>query len=98
MRPVIQVSGVHKTYGRTVAVDEVSFEVNNGEIFGLIGPNGAGKTTTVEILEGMRTPDRGGIGRAAVLLGGEPAVEARRDVLGVDLERAVERRLGVMPN
>jgi ABC-2 type transport system ATP-binding protein len=46
--PAIQVSGVRKTYGRTVAVDEVSFEVHDGEIFGLIGPNGAGKTTTTE--------------------------------------------------
>ncbi len=55
MRPVIQVSGVRKTYGRTVAVDEVSFEVNDGEIFGLIGPNGAGKTTTMECIEGLRT-------------------------------------------
>ena len=40
MRPVIQVSGIRKTYGSTAAVDEVSFEVNDGEIFGLIGPNG----------------------------------------------------------
>src|SRR5438046_8440383 len=61
MRPVIQVSGVRKTYGPTVAVDEVSFEVNDGEIFGLIGPNGAGKTTTMECVEGLRTPDRGSI-------------------------------------
>ena len=61
MRPVIQVSGVRKTYGQTVAVDEVSFEVNEGEIFGLIGPNGAGKTTTMECIEGLRTPDRGAI-------------------------------------
>jgi ABC-2 type transport system ATP-binding protein len=59
MRPVIKVSGVRKTYGSTVAVDEVSFEVNDGEIFGLIGPNGAGKTTTMECIEGLRTRDRG---------------------------------------
>jgi ABC-type branched-subunit amino acid transport system ATPase component len=50
---VIQVSGIRKTYGRTVAIDEVSFEVNDGEIFGLIGPNGAGKTTTMECVEGL---------------------------------------------
>jgi ABC-2 type transport system ATP-binding protein len=61
MRPVIQVSGVRKTYGRTVAVDEVSLEVSEGEIFGLIGPNGAGKTTTMECIEGLRRPDRGTI-------------------------------------
>jgi ABC-2 type transport system ATP-binding protein len=53
MGPVIQVSGVRKTYGKTVAVDEVSFEVHDGEIFGLIGPNGAGKTTAMECIEGL---------------------------------------------
>jgi ABC-2 type transport system ATP-binding protein len=61
MRPVIQVSKVRKTYGQMVAVDGVSFEVNDGEIFGLIGPNGAGKTTTMECIEGLRRPDRGTI-------------------------------------
>jgi ABC-2 type transport system ATP-binding protein len=61
MRPVIQVSKVRKAYGKTLAVDEVSFEVDDGEIFGLIGPNGAGKTTTMECIEGLRRPDRGAI-------------------------------------
>src|ERR1700728_3628938 len=61
MSAVIQVSKVRKTYGATVAVDELSFEVWDGEIFGLIGPNGAGKTTTMECIEGLRTPDRGTI-------------------------------------
>ena len=56
---VIHVSNIRKTYGRTVAVDDVSFDVHDGEIFGLIGPNGAGKTTTMECVEGLRTPDRG---------------------------------------
>ena len=56
MRPVIEVSGVRKTYGATVAVAEASFEVHEGEIFGLIGPNGAGKTTTMECIEGLRRP------------------------------------------
>ncbi len=50
-RSVIQVSGIRKSYGATVAVADVSFEVNEGEIFGLIGPNGAGKTTTMECVE-----------------------------------------------
>jgi ABC-2 type transport system ATP-binding protein len=59
--PVIRVSGVRKTYGTTVAVHDVSFDVNDGEIFGLIGPNGAGKTTTMECIEGLRRPDRGAI-------------------------------------
>src|ERR1043166_5711358 len=60
-RPVIQVSGIRKTYGATVAVSEVSFEVSEGEIFGLIGPNDAGKTTTMECVEGVRRPDAGQI-------------------------------------
>ena len=68
MHPVIQVCGIRKTYGSTLAVDEVSFEVNHGEIFGLIGPNGAGKTTTMECIEGLRRPDRGTIFRCWVLI------------------------------
>jgi len=58
---VVQVSGIRKTYGATVALDNVSFEVQRGEIFGLIGPNGAGKTTMLECVEGLRKPDRGTI-------------------------------------
>jgi ABC-2 type transport system ATP-binding protein len=57
--PVIQVEGLYKNYGTVEALRGVSFEVEEGEVFGLLGPNGAGKTSTVEILEGMRTPDRG---------------------------------------
>jgi len=59
MEPIIQVEKLHKTYGETVAVDQVSFEVQEGEIFGMVGPNGAGKTTTIECLEGLRKPDQG---------------------------------------
>jgi ABC-2 type transport system ATP-binding protein len=59
MRPVIEVEHLGKRYGSTVAVEDVSFEVQEGEIFGIIGPNGAGKTTTVECLEGLRAPDTG---------------------------------------
>ena len=59
MSPVIEVRQLHKRYGDTVAVDDISFEVQRGEIFGILGPNGAGKTTTVECLEGLRAPYRG---------------------------------------
>jgi len=60
-RFAIQVSRIRKTYGATVAVSEVSFDVSEGEVFGLIGPNGAGKTTTMECVEGVRRPDGGEI-------------------------------------
>ncbi|KOU45151.1 ABC transporter ATP-binding protein [Streptomyces sp. WM6378] len=59
--PIIEVTGVRKTYGRRPAVDGVSFAVEEGEIFGILGPNGAGKTTTVECIEGLRVPDAGTI-------------------------------------
>ena len=53
MDTIVQVEGLHKAYGATVAVDDVSFEVREGEIFGMVGPNGAGKTTTIKILAGL---------------------------------------------
>jgi ABC-2 type transport system ATP-binding protein len=59
MTPTIAVSDLHKHYGATRAVDGVSFEVRQGEFFGILGPNGAGKTTTLEIIEGLRKPDSG---------------------------------------
>jgi ABC-2 type transport system ATP-binding protein len=59
MDAIVQVDGLRKVYGTTVAVDGISFAVREGEIFGIVGPNGAGKTTTIECLEGLRVPDRG---------------------------------------
>jgi ABC-2 type transport system ATP-binding protein len=94
MRSVIQVSGVRKTYGRTVAVDEVSFEVNDGEIFGLIGPNGAGKTTTMECIEGLRRPDRGTI--SVLDLDPFRDVYKLQDRIGVQLQQAqLQKRIKV---
>ena len=61
MTKVIEVRNLHKEYGPTVAVDDVSFSVSEGEIFGILGPNGAGKTTSVECVEGLRAADRGTI-------------------------------------
>jgi ABC-2 type transport system ATP-binding protein len=93
-RPVIVVHGIRKTYGRTVAVDEVSFEVDEGEIFGLIGPNGAGKTTTMECVEGLRKPDRGSIS----VLGFDPYRQTRQlqDRIGVQLQAAqLQKRIKV---
>jgi ABC-2 type transport system ATP-binding protein len=92
--PVIQVSGIRKTYGATVAVSEVSFEVSEGEIFGLIGPNGAGKTTTMECVEGVRRPDRGAIS----ILGLDPFrdVVQVQNRIGVQLQQAqLQKRIKV---
>ncbi|MGA7885136.1 MAG: ABC transporter ATP-binding protein [Acidobacteriaceae bacterium] len=93
-RAVIQVHSIRKTYGATVAVSDISFEVREGEIFGLIGPNGAGKTTTMECVEGLRRPDRGTI----FILGLDP----RRDIyrlqnhIGVQLQQAqLQKRIKV---
>ena len=61
MNPIVRVEELRKTYGTTTAVDNISFEVLEGEIFGIVGPNGAGKTTTIECLEGIRKPDSGRI-------------------------------------
>jgi ABC-2 type transport system ATP-binding protein len=58
-RPIIQVKNLVKTYGDLVAVDDISFEVKRGEVFGILGPNGAGKTTTLEIIETI-TPKTAG--------------------------------------
>ena len=82
--PIIQVQGLSKRYGDQVAVDDVSFSVSQGEVFGILGPNGAGKTTTVEILEGMRTPDSG----SATVAGMDVATEPQRvkAVIGVQLQ------------
>ena len=57
----INVTGLHKSYAQTHAVDDVSFDVERGEVFALLGPNGAGKTTTIEILEGFVHRDKGDV-------------------------------------
>jgi ABC-2 type transport system ATP-binding protein len=93
-QPVIQVAGCRKTYGATVAVDDVSFDVHDGEIFGLIGPNGAGKTTTMECVEGLRVPDRGRI----TVLGLDPFRDIYRlqQRVGVQLQQAqLQKRIKV---
>ena len=91
---VIRVSELRKAYGSTLAVDNVSFEVKTGEIFGLIGPNGAGKTTTMECVEGLRTPDRGTVS----VVGLDPRRDAHRlqERVGVQLQQAqLQKRIKV---
>jgi ABC-2 type transport system ATP-binding protein len=93
-RPAIQVAGIRKSYGKLVAVHDVSFDVHDGEIFGLIGPNGAGKTTTMECVEGIRTPDRGTI----TVLGLDPVrdVYELQERIGVQLQQAqLQKRITV---
>jgi ABC-2 type transport system ATP-binding protein len=84
MIPIVQVQELRKTYRDVVAVDGVSFDVMEGEIFGMVGPNGAGKTTTIECLEGLRRPD-GGIVR---ILGVDPQQSGRalRRQTGIQLQ------------
>jgi ABC-2 type transport system ATP-binding protein len=84
--PVIEVSKLRKTYGKRIAVDEVSFTVQEGEIFGIVGPNGAGKTTTVESVIGLRRPSGGEIR----VLGYDPQREPEpvRERLGVQLQES----------
>ncbi len=60
--PAVETRGLHKRYGRTVALDALDLRVERGEVFGLLGPNGAGKTTTVKLLLGLTRPT-GGEGR-----------------------------------
>ena len=93
-RRVIEVAHLRKLYGSTVAVDDVSFEVFEGEIFGLIGPNGAGKTTAMECVEGVRKADAG----RATVLGLDPARDARalQQRIGVQLQQAqLQKRIRV---
>lgn len=83
---IIEVQDFSKTYEDFVAVDKISFNVREGEIFGLLGPNGAGKTSTLECLEGLREPN-GGTVRVAGL---EPATEYHKlkNLIGVQLQSA----------
>ncbi|SEF79421.1 ABC-2 type transport system ATP-binding protein [Nonomuraea solani] len=84
--PAVEADGLHKRYRAKVAVDDVSLSIQGGEIFGILGRNGAGKTTTVELIAGLRRPDRGTVR----VLG----VDAHRDrarlrqILGVQLQES----------
>ncbi len=80
---MLQVEKLRKTYGDLVAVDDVSFKLERGQMVGLLGPNGAGKTTTVSMIAGLVTPDRG-----EVLIGG---VRLKGDT------DPAKRRIGLVP-
>ena len=82
---VINIEGLTKTYDKSTAVDEISFTVNKGEVFALLGPNGAGKTTTVEIIECLKTPDKGKVEIFGI------------DLKDKKKQNDVKRKIGVMP-
>ncbi len=84
MNPMVNVSSLTKRYGTLVAVDNVSFSIEEGQIFGLLGPNGAGKTTTVEMIEGLRKPDGGSIEICGIDALKEPA--KIKEIIGVQLQ------------
>ena len=81
---VIEVQNLQKRYGDTLAVRDVSFTVESGEIFGILGPNGAGKTTTVEIVAGLRRQDGGTVS----VLGHQPHDRELRELVGVQLQES----------
>ena len=83
---VVVVEGLRKSYGKTVAVDGISFTVGRGEVFGLLGRNGAGKTTTLEMIEGLRPSNGGTVTVAGIDLARDP--QAVRRAIGVQLQEA----------
>ena len=82
---VINIEGLTKTYNEFIAVNEISFDVNKGEVFALLGPNGAGKTTTVEIIECLKTPDNGKVEIFGINLKDKKK------------QNEIKRKIGVMP-
>lgn len=86
MQTIIEVQNLRKVYGSVVAVEDVSFDVREGEIFGIIGPNGAGKTTSVESAIGLRAPDGGSVS----VLGMDPAGQRNQvsQQIGIQLQQA----------
>jgi len=84
MNAVLEVRGLTKKYGDVIAVNEVSFEIEEGEIFGLLGPNGAGKTTSVELIEGLRKPDSGFVRVCGI--NASQGTDKVKEIIGVQLQ------------
>src|SRR5688500_1912779 len=87
---IIEVRDLRKRYGQLTAVDGVSFDVAEGEVFGILGPNGAGKTTTLEMIEGMRPIDEGSATIDGIDVRRNPREVKRR----IGIQRSEERRVG----
>ena len=87
---VITVEGLRKSYGSVKAVDNVTFQVQRNEIFGMVGPNGSGKTTTIECIEGLRQPDEG---RVSVL-----GLDPQRDIYELRERTGVQLQSSNLPH
>lgn len=83
-KSIIKVAGLHKSYDKLIAVNNVSFEVYQGEVFGIVGPNGAGKTTTLEMIEALRSIDKGTITVNRIDVESDP--DAIKQIIGVQLQ------------
>ena len=85
-KAVIQVKNLKKSYGKIKAVDDISFEIYEQEIFGLVGPNGAGKTTAIECIEGLRKPNSGNL----IVLDLNPTTRGQnlRNLIGIQLQES----------
>lgn len=88
---IINVNGISKSFGKTQAVNDVSFEVQKGRIFGLLGPNGAGKTTTIRMINYILTPDTGSIG----INGIEASPETQKMIGYMPEERGLYKKMKV---
>ncbi len=75
---MLTITNLRKAFGQTVAVDDVSFSVERGQLVGLLGPNGAGKTTTVSMIAGLLTPDRGDVLVGGARLSGDTDPKKRK--------------------
>ncbi len=84
MANAVEVKDLTKKYGNLVAVNKISFAIEEGEIFGILGPNGAGKTTTLEMIEGLRKPDGGSIKVCGIDATGKN--DAVKELIGVQLQ------------
>ncbi len=84
MKNIITVSDLTKRYGTTTTVDGISFEVKEGEVFGILGPNGAGKTTTLEMIEALRPIDGGTVMLDGIDVSKQP--QKIRHIIGIQLQ------------
>ncbi len=92
MKPALSVRGIVKQFGNHVAVDDVSFEVSPGVVYGILGPNGAGKTTTLRMVNDIIKPDRGSI----EIVGLPPGLESARKIGYLPEERGLYPKMKVL--